>query len=517
MNDSTVEAPLSVADQRRLDDLYERLRREGENFLGYPCNALFDYRPLYRFLAYPGNNLGDPFVASNYHLNTHDFEREVVATFAQLAHGPADSTWGYVTNGGTEGNMYGLFLARELFPDGVVYFSEDTHYSVNKIVRCLHLRNVMIRSDADGRIDLEDLREMLKIHRDVPPILFLNIGSTMKGAVDDLDGIHKVLRDLVLHRHYIHADAALSGMILPFVEQPQPWDFRSGVDSISVSGHKMIGSPIPCGVALAQKAHVDRIARSIEYVGTLDTTIPGSRNAITPLFLWYAFRTIGTAGFAQRVRECLELAEYTVERLTRAGRRAWRHRNSITVVFDRPSQAVISRWQLAIHGNIAHVITMPHVTRVHIDRLAEDIARETSDRVRGGTGVMKQITIVSEDRPGVVAEVSEVLAAAGVNIEDLSADTVGGSTVLILQVDRYDDALRALAGTAFHAVTEDALVVRIDDRPGELARIMRRFKDANVNLRSVRIIRRAGGQCFVALAAERMEEAMALVKDVLVT
>jgi hypothetical protein len=130
---------------------------------------------------------------------------------------------------------------------------------------------------------------------------------------------------------------------------------------------------------------------------------------------------------------------------------------------------------------------------------------------------MKQITVVTTDRPGVVAEISAALAAAGVNIEELTAEGVGGTAVAVLAVDRYDEALRALAGQGFKAVSEDALLVQLDDRSGELARITRRFKDANINLRSVRIIRRWGGKCFVALAAERSEEAMALVKDVLVS
>src|SRR5947208_202730 len=138
MNESVAELRLAAQDQRRLDDLYDRLRREEDTLVGYPCSALFDYRPLYRFLDYPLNN----------------------------------------------------------------------------------------------------------------------VGNTMKGAVDDLDGVRSVLHDLAIHRHYLHADAALSGMILPFVDAPPPWDFRAGVDSIAISGHKMIGSPVPCGVALACKAHV---------------------------------------------------------------------------------------------------------------------------------------------------------------------------------------------------------------------------------------------------------------------
>ncbi len=130
---------------------------------------------------------------------------------------------------------------------------------------------------------------------------------------------------------------------------------------------------------------------------------------------------------------------------------------------------------------------------------------------------MKQITVVTEDRSGVLAEITEALAAVGVNIEDLTAEAIGGTMVAILMVDRYDDALRALAGRSFKAVTEDALVVQLEDRSGELARITRRFKEANLNLRSVRTIRRWGGKCFVALAAERSDEARALVKDVLVS
>jgi histidine decarboxylase len=345
---------------------------------------VFDYRPLFRFLDYPINNVGDPFVPSNYHLNTHEFEREVVAAFERLTHAPPNATWGYVTNGGTEGNMYGLFLAREVFPDGIVYYSEDTHYSVNKILRFLHLRNIQIRSEQDGRIDLEDLHETLKVHRDVPALIFLTIGTTMKGAVDDLVGVKRILRDLAMDRHYIHADAALSGMILPFVEDPQPWDFRAGVDSIAISGHKMIGSPIPCGVALARRAHVERVTRSVEYIGSVDTTLAGSRNGLTPLFLWYAFQTVGLDGFARQVRQCLEVADYAVAQLTRAGQRAWRHRNSITVVLDRPAPAIVSKWQLAVHHGDAHIITMPHVTRTHIDRLIEDVLRNVP-AAGGGT------------------------------------------------------------------------------------------------------------------------------------
>jgi histidine decarboxylase len=135
----------------------------------------------------------------------------------------------------------------------------------------------------------------------------------------------------------------------------------------------MIGCPFPCGVALARKPNVDRIARRVEYIGSLDTTIAGSRNALAPLFLWYAFKTVGLDGFRQRVRRCMEVADYAIERLNAVKRNAWRHPYSNTVVFDRPPQEIVRKWQLAVKGEIAHVITMPHVTRGHIEQLIDDL------------------------------------------------------------------------------------------------------------------------------------------------
>ena len=178
--------------------------------------------------------------------------------------------------------MYGLYMGRELFPTGTVYFSQDTHHSVVKLLRLLNIRNVMIRSQDNGEMDYLDLRETVRRDPDTPPIIVANIGTTMKGAVDDLNIIRDVMDGLQVQNFYVHADAALSGMILPFVPDPQPHGFDAGIDSISISGHKLIGSPLPCGVVLTKKDYVANIARSIEVVGVMDTTIPGSRSAIAP-------------------------------------------------------------------------------------------------------------------------------------------------------------------------------------------------------------------------------------------
>ncbi len=363
-----------------LDALKRDFEELAQRQVGYPCNQSFDYSDLTPFLEYTLNNVGDPFHDSNFRSNTHEIEREVIARFASLMHLEQEQAWGYVTSGGTEGNMYGIYMGRELFPDGVVYFSQDTHYSVLKILRVLNVRNIMIKSQENGEIDYEDLRETIRIHRDAPVIFMANIGSTMKGAVDDVQKVRGILDDLAVTNAYIHADAALSGMILPFVDEPQPYGFDAGFDSVSISGHKLIGCPLPCGVVLTKRDYVARIARSIEYVGVLDTTLPGSRNALTPLMLWYAFERLGMKGFRELVAEMLAVAEYAVERFSEFGVPAWRHKNSVTVVFPRPPAEVSRKWQIAPLGDIAHIITMPHVTREMVNEFVDDCVKQKHRR-----------------------------------------------------------------------------------------------------------------------------------------
>jgi histidine decarboxylase len=197
----------------------------------------------------------------------------------------------------------------------------------------------------------------------------------MQGAVDNIDTIKSILEELAINRYYLHADAALSGMILPFVDEPQPFTFADGVHSLAVSGHKLLGAPLPCGIVLALRENVERIARSVEYVGVRDTTIMGSRSAFSPLMIWYALQTLGEEGIRTIIQRSFELADYAIEKMKAIGLEAWRHKNSITVIFQRPSDTVLANWQVAPYKRIAHIITLPHMDESTIDRLIADIQK----------------------------------------------------------------------------------------------------------------------------------------------
>ncbi|CAH0532739.1 Histidine decarboxylase [Vibrio stylophorae] len=374
---------LSIEDQNRLDAFWAYCVKNQYFNIGYPESADFDYTNLERFMRFSINNCGDWAEYCNYLLNSFDFEKEVMEYFADLFKIPFEQSWGYVTNGGTEGNMFGCYLGRELFPDGTLYYSKDTHYSVAKIVKLLRIKSQVVESLPNGEMDYDDLIRKIKADNEKHPIIFANIGTTVRGAVDNIALIQERIKELGINRedYYLHADAALSGMILPFVDDAQPFTFADGIDSIGVSGHKMIGSPIPCGIVLAKKENVDRITVEIDYISAHDKTITGSRNGHTPLMMWSAIRSHSFAEWKRRIEHSLELAQYAVDRLKKAGIDAWRNKNSITVVFPEPSEAVWKEHCLATSGGQAHLITTAHhLDSDKIDALIDDVIADAQNR-----------------------------------------------------------------------------------------------------------------------------------------
>lgn len=374
---------LSIADQNKLDEFWSWCVKNQYFNIGYPESADFDYTILERFMRFSINNCGDWAEYCNYLLNSFSFEKEVMEYFSDLFKIPFSESWGYVTNGGTEGNMFGCYLGRELFPDGTLYYSKDTHYSVAKIVKLLRIKSSVVESQPNGEIDYDDLMHKITRDNERHPIIFANIGTTVRGAIDDIALIQQRLKESGIRRedYYLHADAALSGMILPFVKDAQPFTFADGIDSIGVSGHKMIGSPIPCGIVVAKKKNVDRISVEIDYISAHDKTITGSRNGHTPLMMWEAIRSHSHTDWQRRIERSLTLAQYAVDRFREAGIPAWRNRNSITVVFPCPSESVWQKHCLATSGDVAHLITTAHhLDSTKIDALIDDVIADLAHK-----------------------------------------------------------------------------------------------------------------------------------------
>lgn len=97
--------------------------------------------------------------------------------------------------------------------------------------------------------------------------------------------------------------------------------------------------------------------------------------------------------------------------------------------------------------------------------------------------MVKDLTVILEDRPGTLAEMGEVLGAAGVNIEGLCAVTHKGEGAIHLLVNDPMAARKALAAKNIKVASErDVAVADIVDQPGALGKIARKLADAGVNV-----------------------------------
>jgi histidine decarboxylase len=267
--------PAAGTVRHELHRLLRQLDEDDAHHIGYPASTDFDYSELLPFFAYMVNNVGDPQVDATFRQHTKHLEREVVEFFADLFRAPPDDRWGYVTSGGTESNLYALYLARHLLPGAVVYCSDATHYSVFKAVDLLAMDTITVRTCDTGEIDYADLRRVVSGNRERAAIIVANIGTTMTEAADDTRRIKRVLREQAIRRHFIHSDAALAGVPLAMLDQRPHFDLADGADSISISGHKFIGAPFPSGVLITRRSAKETISRRIAYIGSPDSTISG--------------------------------------------------------------------------------------------------------------------------------------------------------------------------------------------------------------------------------------------------
>ncbi|MGW0248514.1 hypothetical protein ACWDYH_17960 [Nocardia goodfellowii] len=233
------------------------------------------------------------------------FERTGLDYFAEIwglspPHDPEnmDSYWGFLlTMGSSEGNIYGLWNARDYFlgkdlllpevcpervgstpqpREPVLLYSAESHYSVAKTARVLLLETpetlgerrypgecplgsrwpsavpVTGGGSGPGSIDIAALRTLAEYfaERRHPVIVVVGAGTTFKGACDDVAAVSETLArcglSALLANGFDRSELE-NGTPFPSFDSNVP-----GVCSMVVSAHKWIGSPWPRGVYLTR-------------------------------------------------------------------------------------------------------------------------------------------------------------------------------------------------------------------------------------------------------------------------
>ena len=126
---------------------------------------------------------------------------------------------------------------------------------------------------------------------------------------------------------------------------------------------------------------------------------------------------------------------------------------------------------------------------------------------------MKQISILTENKPGVLADVAGILGTRGVNVESISAETFPDGAVIRIVTNDTTTAVDALKKANYRVTESDILIVNILDRPGELGKITKKIASEDINIDNIYMISKKDTKAVLALKVNQHEKAAKLLRE----
>jgi hypothetical protein len=93
-----------------------------------------------------------------------------------------------------------------------------------------------------------------------------------------------------------------------------------------------------------------------------------------------------------------------------------------------------------------------------------------------------QFVVFLENRPGALAELCEVLSAAGVNVEAILLEGSVDFGNVRLHLSSPRKAEKALKDAGYQYRAGEAITMRLPNEPGQLAEVARKLAKAKVNI-----------------------------------
>jgi tyrosine decarboxylase/aspartate 1-decarboxylase len=261
-------------------------------------------------------------------------EQEVIRMLGELLHAPSidvssgnsckSSVCGYLTTGGTESNIQAVRGMKNLVTAGKngfkgtpnIVIPESAHFSFDKVADMMGIEVRRASLDSEFRVDLASVEKLINANT----IGLVGIaGNTEFGQIDPIDK----LSDIALENElFLHVDAAFGGFVIPFLDKPQPFDFKvPGVTSIAIDPHKMGLSTIPSGALLFRSpSFLDSLKVSTPYLTTkAQFTLTGTRSGASAAATCAVMKYLGYEGYRKNVQYCMQLTSKMVSEARKAG------------------------------------------------------------------------------------------------------------------------------------------------------------------------------------------------------
>ena len=96
--------------------------------------------------------------------------------------------------------------------------------------------------------------------------------------------------------------------------------------------------------------------------------------------------------------------------------------------------------------------------------------------------IEKQLSVFIENKPGRLSGICNTLADASVNIHAMSVHDTVDHAIVRLVVDNPNKALILLEEEGVYIVTQDVVVIEIENKPGIISDIAKRLFRADINI-----------------------------------
>ena len=125
-----------------------------------------------------------------------------------------------------------------------------------------------------------------------------------------------------------------------------------------------------------------------------------------------------------------------------------------------------------------------------------------------------QLVISGLSKPGVLAQVAQVLGEANVNIKAFSAPEVTGTGKLRLLVADLEGARTALKTARIKFIEETALLLSLENKPGALKEVADLLTKARINIKCGYCTpSREGKRAIVVLTVSNTAKALTILQD----
>ena len=127
---------------------------------------------------------------------------------------------------------------------------------------------------------------------------------------------------------------------------------------------------------------------------------------------------------------------------------------------------------------------------------------------------VKQISIFLENKAGRLADVTGILADAGVNIRTLSLADTSDFGVLRLIVDDTETAVRVLTDKGITARETDVVAVEVQDKPGGLHRILDLLQKNEINVTYMyAFVQQSGSNAVMVFRFDQSDRAIKVLSE----